>query len=108
MAAADFIGQKNAAHAPTRWSITAGALMATPPDDTLADLVARAELGDSPAKETLFTALYDDLHRLALAQRTRWSSTNDDSSRSRTCRRRATRRWKTTWPRMNVFESRRR
>jgi RNA polymerase sigma factor (TIGR02999 family) len=42
--------------------------MAVPPDDTLADLVARAELGDSPAKETLFTALYEDLHRLAQAQ----------------------------------------
>jgi hypothetical protein len=33
--------------------------MAAPPDDTLTDLVARAELGDSPARETLFTALYD-------------------------------------------------
>jgi RNA polymerase sigma factor (TIGR02999 family) len=42
--------------------------MATPPDETLARLMARAEDGDRPAKEALFTALYADLHRLAEAQ----------------------------------------
>lgn len=42
--------------------------MATPPDDTLARLVARAEDGDRSANEALFAALYGDLHRLAQAQ----------------------------------------
>jgi RNA polymerase sigma factor (TIGR02999 family) len=42
--------------------------MTTPPDGTLARLVARAEDGDRSAKEALFTALYADLHRLAQAQ----------------------------------------
>lgn len=37
-------------------------------DNTLAALVTRAESGDAAAKEALFTALYDDLHRLAQAQ----------------------------------------
>jgi len=39
--------------------------MADPPDNALADLVARANAGDAAAKDALFTALYDDLHRLA-------------------------------------------
>ena len=42
--------------------------MHAPSDDTLAPLVARAEQGDRPAREALFTALYADLHRLAQAQ----------------------------------------
>ena len=42
--------------------------MAAPEDDTLATLVARANEGDRPAGEALFTALYADLHRLAQAQ----------------------------------------
>ena len=35
------------------------------PDDTLADLVARADAGDRAARDALFAALYADLHRLA-------------------------------------------
>ena len=42
--------------------------MHAPSDDTLAPLVVRAEQGDRPAREALFTALYADLHRLAQAQ----------------------------------------
>src|SRR5262245_41235252 len=33
--------------------------------DQLVTMLARAEEGDPAAKETLFTALYDELHRLA-------------------------------------------
>ncbi len=33
--------------------------------DPLADLVARADAGDAPARDALFAALYDELHRLA-------------------------------------------
>jgi RNA polymerase sigma factor (TIGR02999 family) len=33
----------------------------------MANAVARAELGDTAARDTLFTALYDELHRLAQA-----------------------------------------
>ena len=36
-------------------------------DDTIATLVARADGGDVEAKGALFSALYDDLHRLAQA-----------------------------------------
>lgn len=39
--------------------------MPEPPGDALAELVARADAGDAAAKGALFTALYDDLHRLA-------------------------------------------
>lgn len=37
----------------------------TPIDEPLADLVARAEKGDAPARDALFAALYHELHRLA-------------------------------------------
>ena len=36
--------------------------------EPLAELVARAELGDAAAKDALFAALYAELHRLAQAQ----------------------------------------
>ena len=39
--------------------------MTTPTNEPLADLVARAEAGDAPARDALFAALYDELHRLA-------------------------------------------
>jgi RNA polymerase sigma factor (TIGR02999 family) len=39
--------------------------MATPSDDTLGALAARADTGDAEAKGALFTALYAELHRLA-------------------------------------------
>jgi RNA polymerase sigma factor (TIGR02999 family) len=39
--------------------------MAASSDDTIAALVARADGGDVEAKGALFSALYDDLHRLA-------------------------------------------
>lgn len=39
--------------------------MSTPTNEPLAALVARAEAGDAPARDALFTALYDELHRLA-------------------------------------------
>jgi len=43
--------------------------MAGPADDeTLAALVARANSGDRSAREAVFAALYDELHRLAQAQ----------------------------------------
>lgn len=35
------------------------------PGETLAQLVARADTGDRAARDALFAALYDDLHRLA-------------------------------------------
>jgi RNA polymerase sigma factor (TIGR02999 family) len=38
------------------------------PADAIAALVARADAGDSAAKDALFAALYDELHRLAQAQ----------------------------------------
>ncbi len=38
------------------------------PDRSLAVLVAQADAGDREARDALFTALYDDLHRLAEAQ----------------------------------------
>ena len=37
------------------------------PADPIAGVVARAEAGDAAAKKALFTALYDELHRLAQA-----------------------------------------
>jgi RNA polymerase sigma factor (TIGR02999 family) len=37
----------------------------TPTNEPLADLVTRAEAGDAPARDALFAALYDELHRLA-------------------------------------------
>lgn len=39
--------------------------MADAPADSLAALVARAEAGDGAARDGLFAALYDELHRLA-------------------------------------------
>ncbi len=39
--------------------------MAASSDDTIAALVARADGGDVEARGALFSALYDDLHRLA-------------------------------------------
>jgi RNA polymerase sigma factor (TIGR02999 family) len=39
--------------------------MSTPRHDQLAALVARAEAGEAEAKNALFAALYDELHRLA-------------------------------------------
>jgi RNA polymerase sigma factor (TIGR02999 family) len=39
--------------------------MAASSDDTIAGLVARADGGDVEARGALFSALYDDLHRLA-------------------------------------------
>jgi RNA polymerase sigma factor (TIGR02999 family) len=36
-----------------------------PTNEPLAALVARAEAGDAPARDALFSALYDELHRLA-------------------------------------------
>jgi RNA polymerase sigma factor (TIGR02999 family) len=36
-----------------------------PTNEPLAVLVARAEAGDAPARDALFSALYDELHRLA-------------------------------------------
>jgi RNA polymerase sigma factor (TIGR02999 family) len=36
-----------------------------PTDEPLAALAARAEAGDAPARDALFAALYDELHRLA-------------------------------------------
>ena len=36
-----------------------------PDSESLADLVARAERGDTAAKDALFTSLYAELHRLA-------------------------------------------
>ena len=37
----------------------------SPTASPLADLIARADAGDAPAKDALFTALYAELHRLA-------------------------------------------
>jgi RNA polymerase sigma factor (TIGR02999 family) len=39
--------------------------MANAPGDSLADLVVRADAGDTAARSHLFSVLYDDLHRLA-------------------------------------------
>lgn len=39
--------------------------MTTPTNEPLADLVTRAETGDATARDALFAALYDELHRLA-------------------------------------------
>lgn len=39
--------------------------MSTPSNERLADLVARAEAGEPAASDALFSALYDELHRLA-------------------------------------------
>lgn len=39
--------------------------MTGPPADPLAALIARAEAGDSEARDALFTSLYSELHRLA-------------------------------------------
>jgi RNA polymerase sigma factor (TIGR02999 family) len=43
------------------------------PGEGLADLVARADAGDRAARDALFAALYDDLHRLAELQLRRTS-----------------------------------
>lgn len=43
----------------------AALFVSTPTNEPLADLVARAETGDAPARDALFAALYDELHRLA-------------------------------------------
>src|SRR5688572_17914896 len=37
------------------------------PDDPIARVVARADAGDAAARKALFTALYEELHRLAQA-----------------------------------------
>lgn len=39
--------------------------VSTSSNERLADLVARAEAGDATARDALFAALYDELHRLA-------------------------------------------
>jgi RNA polymerase sigma factor (TIGR02999 family) len=39
--------------------------VSTPTNEPLAVIVARAEAGDAPARDALFAALYDELHRLA-------------------------------------------
>ena len=43
------------------------------PDDPIARILARAEAGDAAAKKALFSALYDELHRLAQAHLRRTS-----------------------------------
>ena len=48
-------------------SIAPSCRMAASSDDTIAALVARADGGDVEARGALFSALYDDLHRLAQA-----------------------------------------
>ena len=66
--------------------------MHAPSDDTLAPLVVRAEQGDRPAREALFAALYDDLHRLAQP------SSGARPDRSRSAPRPSCTRPTSTWP----------